>query len=77
MLLLHFAIEKQNLVHYAVRRKPHCNTPVLCLNKIGRIEVMKQSIWATCFEVSIEIIHNFYEKYDFKYYSESGIVAYV
>lgn len=47
VLLLHSAIEKQDAMHYAVRRKPQCNTAVLHLNKIGKIEVMNQSILAT------------------------------
>lgn len=56
VLLLHSAIEKQNAMHYAVSREPQCNTAVVCLNKIGKIEVINQSILAICFEVSIEII---------------------
>lgn len=68
VLLLHSAVEKQNAMHYAVRRNPHCSTAVLCLNITRKIEVMNQSILDKFFEVSIDIVANSHEKYFFKHF---------
>lgn len=58
VLLHHSAVEKQNAMHYVVRRKPQCSTAVLCLNITGKIEVMNQSILAKFFEAFVDIVAN-------------------